>query len=98
MADNVRSTLQKALTQLTAEKAHIDRNIVALETALGALGGRRGGSRGMPRRRRMSSAARKAIGRRMKAYWAKRRAKRSKTAKPSKARQRGQRHPRRARR
>jgi hypothetical protein len=81
MPDNIRSTLQRALTKLTSEKVHIDLNIAALETALGALGGGRGGSRGRPRRRRMSSAARKAIGRRMKAYWAKRRMKSSKTAK-----------------
>jgi hypothetical protein len=75
MPDNVRSTLQKALTKLMAEKAHIDRNIAALQTALGALAGGRDGTRSRGRRRRrMSADARKAIGRRMKAYWAKRRA------------------------
>ena len=80
MADDVRSTLQKALTKLTAERTHIDRNISALKTALGSLAGGRGGNRGQRRRRRMSAAARRAIGQRMKAYWAKRRAKSAKKA------------------
>ncbi len=77
MADGVRTTLRKALARLHSEKERIDRQIGAMETALGALAGRiRPAGRV---RRRMSAAARRAIGRRMKAYWAKRRA--AKTAK-----------------
>jgi hypothetical protein len=74
MADQVSSTLRKALARLTNQKAHIDRQMSAIETALGTLNGRGPGVR---RRTRMSAAARAAIGRRMKAYWAKRRAKQS---------------------
>jgi hypothetical protein len=73
MADQVATTLRKALGKLTSQKAHLDRQIKAIETALGVLGGaqQRDGARGP---RRMSAAARRAVGKRMKAYWAKRRA------------------------
>jgi hypothetical protein len=73
MANEVATTLRKALGKLTSQKAQLDRQITAIETALGVLGGsqQRNGTRGG---RRMSPAARRAIGRRMKAYWAKRRA------------------------
>ena len=74
MVDNVRSTIRKALTRLNAEKARIDQQIYALKTALSGLGRRPQGT-GAWRRRRLSAAARKAIAKRMKAYWAKRRAK-----------------------
>lgn len=79
MADKVSTTLRKALTTLNSEKERIDRQIGALETVLGALGGRAQRASGQRGRRKMSAAARRAIGRRMKAYWAKRRA--AKTAK-----------------
>ena len=82
MADQVATTLRKALGQLTSQKAHLDRQISAIETVLGVLGGapQRNGARAG---KAMSPAARRAIGRRMKAYWAKRRAaaKGGKTAK-----------------
>jgi hypothetical protein len=73
MADQISSTLRKALGKLTAQKAHLDRQISAIGAALGALGGspRATGAR---TRKGMSPAARRAIGKRMKAYWAKRRA------------------------
>jgi hypothetical protein len=73
MADDITATLRKALGKLTSEKARLDRQISAIQTALGALGRspQRDGARG---NRRMSTAARKAVGKRMKAYWAKRRA------------------------
>jgi hypothetical protein len=72
MADDVRLTLRKALAKLTSEKMLVDRQIFALETA---LGGRSRVKSTRRKRRRISLAARKAIGRRMKAYWASRRAK-----------------------
>ena len=73
MADQVSSTLRKALAKLANQKASIDRQIDAIETALGALNSR---GQGVRRRARMSTEARAAIGKRMKAYWAKRRARR----------------------
>jgi Arc/MetJ-type ribon-helix-helix transcriptional regulator len=85
MAD-VSATLRKALGELEAERARIERQIAALKAALGESGGaRRGrpaGRRGRPpgaatkqrRRRKFSAAQRKEVSRRMKAYWAKRRA------------------------
>lgn len=84
MANDITATLRQALGKLTSQKAQLDRQIAALETALGVLGrppqgnGARGG-------RRMSAAARRAVGRRMKAYWAKRKADAARgKAKPSK--------------
>lgn len=85
MADQISITLRKALGKLTAQQAQINRQISAIEAALGALGGgankRADGGR---RRRGMTAAARKAIGKRMKAYWAKRRADKGKAARGSK--------------
>jgi hypothetical protein len=73
MDDQISITLRKALVKLAAQKAQLDGQISAIEAALSALGG-------SPRanvarsRKGMSPAARRAIGKRMKAYWAKRRA------------------------
>ena len=80
MALNVTGALRKALSYLEREKAGIDRQIRAVQSALAALAGRTSPappglrSRPTPQHRRMSAAARRKIGRRMKAYWAKRRA------------------------
>jgi hypothetical protein len=73
MDDQISITLRKALGKLAAQKAHLDGQISAIEAALSALGGspRASGARS---RKGMSPAARRAIGKRMKAYWAKRRA------------------------
>jgi hypothetical protein len=70
---------RKALAKLTSEKTRIDRQISALQTTLGALGRRMHVKGARNRGRRMSAAARKAIGERMKTYWAKRRAKSKKS-------------------
>ena len=74
MANDITATLRKALGKLSSQKQRLDHQISAIEGALGALGrsSQGGGARG--RRRRMSPAARRAVGRRMKAYWAKRKA------------------------
>jgi hypothetical protein len=82
MPVDVTNTLKEALAKLAAEKRRIERQTAAIKEALravnGAPGGRRSTSssvetRGAKRgRRRMSPAERKAVGRRMKAYWAKR--------------------------
>ena len=83
MPVDIDQTLQQAITRLQQEKQRIDRQITALETAMNSLnaGGIRSDvRRGQPAkgrkrgRSRMSPAERKAIGRRMKAYWAKRKA------------------------
>ncbi len=79
MAINVTTTLRRALDQLQVEKAKVDRQIAALQSVLtsGSTQGRR--KRGRPAGRKsarkgMNAARRRAVSRRMKAYWAKRRA------------------------
>jgi len=72
MAVDVSATIRKALREIQSERDRLDRQIAALR---GALGGASTGPRAPSRRRRgMSAAARRAVGKRMKAYWAKRRA------------------------
>ncbi len=80
MAIDITKTLRKALVELQAEQRKISGQIAAIEKVLAA------DSRGRQRRRgrvqrpgkvagkRMSAAARKAVSRRMKASWAKRKA------------------------
>lgn len=76
MALDVRSSLNRALQALHADRARIEKQIDAVTSALTALGGAAGrvaktaGRRG---RRKMSAAQKKAVSVRMKAYWAKRR-------------------------
>jgi len=78
MPTDVARTLREALSRLNAEKRQIDRKIVALQGALRAVNGmptagRRAGVSPKRAHRRMSPAARRALSKRMKAYWAKRR-------------------------
>ena len=83
MPVDVTTALKVALSKLTAEKQRIERQTAAIQEAIRAINGAnvgqrssstrvvtRGGKRG---RRRMSLDERKAVARRMKAYWAKRR-------------------------
>ena len=78
MPINVTPTLRRALRQLKTERSRIDRQIAALRNALDGMGsptsrGRRSHpSRSTRRSRRMTVTARRALSRRMKAYWAKR--------------------------
>jgi hypothetical protein len=81
MAIDVTKTQQKALVELQAEQRKISEQIAAIQRVLAAGGSRRrpavrgqAASRGKRARKTMSAAARKAMSRRMKAYWAKRRA------------------------
>ena len=91
MLPNLTAPLRKALRQLEAEQQRIDREMAAVRAALEALGDR--GRRTpapptrakVPRRRRMSAAARRAVSQRMKAYWAKRRAVKIKGSERTKA-------------
>ncbi len=84
MVPSLTASLRKALRQLEAAKQRIDEQINAVRAALKVVGDR---NRGAPapsthtkaRRRRMSAAARRAVSKRMKAYWAKRRAATTKT-------------------
>ena len=81
MPVDVSSTLREALSKLSAEKRRIERQAAAVQDALRAVNGANDGqrsssarvlTRGAKRgRRRMSPAERKAVARRMKAYWAK---------------------------
>jgi hypothetical protein len=83
MPVDVTSTLREALSKLTTEKRRIERQAVAIQDAIRAVNGASidqssKSDRVVPRRtkrrsRSMSPAARKAVGARMKAYWAKRR-------------------------
>lgn len=75
---DVSKTLRDALRRLEGEKSRIDRQVGAVRAALGAMNQRphAGAKLRQPTPRRpMSAAARKAVGERMKAYWAKRRSK-----------------------
>jgi len=80
MPVTVMATLRKAVRELEAEKTLIEHHLTAVRGLLGSLGGAKSravrvGSLGRPRRRRrMTGEARGAISRRMKAYWAKRKA------------------------
>jgi len=74
MAD-VSGTLRKALLELQSEKSRIEGQIAAIQNVLGGGAGRRGRGAGGTGRKPMSAAARRAVSRRMKTYWAKRRAK-----------------------
>jgi len=84
MPTDVTRTLKQALSRLLADRQRIDRQTTAIQGALQALNGASDGARlssakkmapsRKRRRRQMSLADRKAVGRRMKAYWVKRRA------------------------
>lgn len=79
MPIDVTKTLRKALAELQAEKVRIEKQIAAIQGVL-AVSGRGAGKamrqeagkkRGRPP---LSAVQRKAVGKRMKAYWAKRKA------------------------
>ena len=76
-AVDVTTVLQRALSELDSQKARLDRQIAALHAALDgdAPASVRTNNAPTPSRRRrgMTAAARRVVGVRMKAYWAKRR-------------------------
>jgi hypothetical protein len=82
MATNVSTTLRTVLHQLTSQRARLDRQIGAVRAALdGAVSPLAPRLRQRRRSRgRMSAAARQEVSRRMKTYWAKRRAQAHKPA------------------
>jgi hypothetical protein len=71
MLIDVQRMLRQAFQTLKAERDRIDRQIAALEAILRPDGARPGGA--ALRRKGMTPEARKALSRRMKAYWRKRR-------------------------
>ena len=76
MAVDVRSSLNRALKALHADRARVQKQIDAVTSALTALGGAVGRAAKSARRRgrrKMNAAQKKAVSVRMKAYWAKRR-------------------------
>jgi hypothetical protein len=76
VAIDVRSSLNRALKSLHADRARIERQINAVTSAITALGGkaaRAAKTAGRKGRRKMNAAQKKAVSLRMKAYWAKRR-------------------------
>lgn len=77
MPTTVDRILQSALSQLKAERDKLDRRIGAIESALSDSKADRPVSaqpKGSQGRRRVSEATRKVIARKVKAYWAKRKA------------------------
>ena len=79
MLANLTASLTKVLRQLEVEKQNVDAQIMAVHAALRTLANthratRVSSTRAKGKRHRMSAANRKAVSRRMKAYWAKRRA------------------------
>ncbi len=86
MPTDINQTLNRALRELEAERHRLERQIGALRTALGATNGAgvarvSVASRARRRRGTMTAAQRAEVGRRMKAYWAKRRAEKAAAAK-----------------
>ena len=74
MAFDVSLTLRRAISDLEAQRDRMDRQIAAVRGALGVGGAGTTRTAGARRRKPMSAAARALVSRRMKAYWAKRRA------------------------
>ena len=80
MAIYLERTLRKALAELQAEQDTISHQIIAIQKVLAAdIPQRKArkspvGGRSKRARKSMSAAGRKAVSRRMKAYWAKRKA------------------------
>jgi hypothetical protein len=72
--NDITAVLQRALGELQSQRMKLDRQIAALRLVLDGDGAKAPNDASVPRRkRRMSAAARRALGLRMKAYWAKRR-------------------------
>jgi hypothetical protein len=71
--------LRDALRDLESEKDRIERQLAAIRQAIAQASRSTSRTGTVGRRRRMSAVARRAVSRRMKAYWAKRRAQAAKT-------------------
>jgi histone H1/5 len=80
MPIDIDRTLRQALGELEAERQRLDQRIAAIRSALDGAVPATAPTARSPRRRRMNSAARQEVSRRMKAYWAKRRAEKARAA------------------
>lgn len=80
MVQQARASLLKTLAILEAQRAKTETQIKAVRAALSALGLNSPHLAGRRRRKPMTPAERKSVSRRMKAYWAKRRAKKTNKA------------------
>ncbi len=69
------SNISRAIAAKQADIKKLQADIEALRQAAGILGSAGAGSKPTRRRRKMSAAARKALSKKMKAYWAKKHAK-----------------------
>ncbi len=74
MAANVSQVLRRVLGTLEAERSNIDRQVSAVRHALQISSDGHHASASVRQRKPMSAATRRALSRRMKAFWAKKRA------------------------
>jgi hypothetical protein len=74
MAETAQLALQRTLSSLTAEKARIEKEIQVVRAALTALGVSSPNLVTRRHRKPMTKAERNSVSKRMKRYWAKRRA------------------------
>lgn len=74
MVNTAQVALKKELNKLVGKRTELDSQIKAIESALVALGGKSVALGGRVLRSPMSAAERKSVSKRMKRYWAKRRA------------------------
>ena len=74
MVQRAQSVLRRTLTSLEIQKSKLEGQIKAIRSALAAIEGQSTNLAGRRKRRPMTAAERKSVSRRMKAYWAKRRA------------------------
>jgi hypothetical protein len=80
MPTDIDRTLRQALGGLEAERQRLDQRIAAIRSVLDGPVPTTAPTGRPPRRRRMNTAARQEVSRRMKAYWAKRRAEKARAA------------------
>jgi len=73
MVEDARAVLERTLTKLEAQKLRTEKEIRAVLAALAALGIANPRLAARRKRRPMGAAERRAVSRRMKAYWARKR-------------------------
>ena len=72
--ESAQVVLQRTLTHLLAQRSKVDKEIKAVQTALVGMGVRSPRLAVRRKRKPMTTAERKSVSRRMKAYWARQRA------------------------
>lgn len=71
--ESAQVVLEKALSQLFAQRTKVEREIKAVQTALAAIGVRAPHLAVRRKRKPMTASERKSVSKRMRAYWSKRR-------------------------